>query len=150
MSKKTYAEKLRDPRWQKKRLEVLQRDGWTCQRCNAKDKTLHVHHYHYVRGKEPWEYENNSLVTLCERCHEIEASELASIEHYLLEVLRKQGWLTLEIYGLAFGLDKFSDGILPTNLRRAIALAVHSDEFKEIIAKEIKTLSIKNPGNNKG
>jgi len=26
----TYKEKLLDPRWQKKRLEVLERDGWAC------------------------------------------------------------------------------------------------------------------------
>ncbi len=26
----TYAEQLKDPRWQKRRLEILQRDEWRC------------------------------------------------------------------------------------------------------------------------
>ncbi len=65
----TYAELLKDPRWQRKRLEILNRDDWTCQRCGAEDKTLHVHHRKYGRGF-PWEIENGFLVTLCEACHE--------------------------------------------------------------------------------
>lgn len=41
---KSYSEKLLDPRWQKKRLEILARDNWTCQRCGAVNCELHVHH----------------------------------------------------------------------------------------------------------
>jgi len=67
-----YAEKLRDPRWQRKRLEVLQRDDWTCQRCWSKDRTLNVHHKTYLRGHEPWEYDAALLLTLCEDCHPIQ------------------------------------------------------------------------------
>lgn len=32
-------------------------------------KGLNIHHTHYTRGCKPWEYENDSLVTLCEDCH---------------------------------------------------------------------------------
>lgn len=67
----TYAQKLRDPRWQKKRLEIMERDEFTCQICGCKDKTLNVHHRHYSRGREPWEYDGNALVTLCEPCHDL-------------------------------------------------------------------------------
>lgn len=66
----TYSEKLRDPRWQKKRLEVMQRDEFACRDCGSKDKTLHVHHCHYEKG-EPWETGSEFLLTLCEECHEI-------------------------------------------------------------------------------
>jgi 5-methylcytosine-specific restriction endonuclease McrA len=31
---------------------------------------LHVHHKFYIRGKNPWEYENSALSTLCWHCHE--------------------------------------------------------------------------------
>ncbi len=31
MDKQQYASKLKDPRWQKKRLEILQRDDFACQ-----------------------------------------------------------------------------------------------------------------------
>ncbi|MFA4944922.1 MAG: hypothetical protein WC789_09510 [Lentisphaeria bacterium] len=66
----TYSEKLKDPRWQKKRLEVMQRDEFRCVECGASDQTLNVHHAYYVRGREPWEYPDESLHTLCEPCHE--------------------------------------------------------------------------------
>ena len=67
-----YSEQLKDPRWQKKRLEILQRDDFTCQVCGDKESTLHVHHKCYTKGKKPWEYEAYSLITLCEECHKDE------------------------------------------------------------------------------
>jgi len=67
---KKYAEKIKDPRWQKRRLEILERDKWTCQECGDTTTTLHVHHLYYEKGKEPWEAEDNSLTTLCEACHD--------------------------------------------------------------------------------
>lgn len=42
--KKSYAEKLRDPRWQKKRLKIFERDGWACQDCRSTTNTLNLHH----------------------------------------------------------------------------------------------------------
>lgn len=66
----TYSEKLRDPRWQKKRLEIMSRDDFRCQACRSKEKTLNVHHRVYRKGKAPWEYEDDQLVTFCEDCHE--------------------------------------------------------------------------------
>ena len=52
--RRTYAEKLLDPKWQKKRLEVFNAAGWRCQECRAEDQTLNVHHSFYELGKEPW------------------------------------------------------------------------------------------------
>lgn len=69
MGKKKYSELLLDPRWQKRRLEVLQNSDWECKSCYAKDSTLHVHHKHYVQGRDPWEYEDSQLVVLCDDCH---------------------------------------------------------------------------------
>lgn len=66
----TYADKLRDPRWQKKRLKILEYAEWRCQICGAKNRTLHVHHSYYLRGKEPWQYPDGSLIAACEQCHE--------------------------------------------------------------------------------
>lgn len=73
--KKTYSEKLKDPRWQKKRLEVFNRDGFTCKSCESTKKTLHVHHLNYIAGREPWDYDLEYFITLCEDCH-AEVSEL--------------------------------------------------------------------------
>jgi hypothetical protein len=65
----TYSEKLKDPRWQKKRLEILSRDNFECQICLNNKLTLHVHHKKYISGVDPWDYENNFLMTICEECH---------------------------------------------------------------------------------
>lgn len=62
-----YSDLLRDPRWQKKRLEILQRDNFTCKHCKDTETELHVHHEAY-RGN-PWEIESDKLVTLCKHCH---------------------------------------------------------------------------------
>jgi len=72
----TYAEKLKDPRWQKKRLEVLNRDFFLCKYCMDGTTTLHVHHLKY--NGEPWEAKSEDLITLCEHCHVV-------IEHGKLE-----------------------------------------------------------------
>ncbi len=66
---KTYAEKLKDPRWQKRRLQTLERDDWKCAVCQSGDKTLHVHHMAYT--KEPWDAKEYELITLCEVHHEM-------------------------------------------------------------------------------
>ena len=65
----TYYEKLKDPRWQKKRLEVMERDEFTCQNCGDDESTLNVHHWYYTSGADPWDYEDEALVCLCETCH---------------------------------------------------------------------------------
>jgi len=66
---KTYAEKLRDPRWQKKRLEIMQRDGFACCNCGDSESTLNIHHWYYQKATEPWDYPNDALSCLCEDCH---------------------------------------------------------------------------------
>ena len=65
----TYSQKLKDPRWQKKRLQILERDNWKCKGCLDSERTLHVHHLSYEKGKEPWEYDDLNFITLCEECH---------------------------------------------------------------------------------
>jgi hypothetical protein len=72
MAKKSYSELLKDPRWQKKRLEIFLRDKFTCTECLRTEITLHVHHKHYEYGKNPWDYEEKYLVTVCEVCHSTE------------------------------------------------------------------------------
>lgn len=68
--KKSYAEKLKDPRWQKRRLRILERDGWACRVCGDTESTLHVHHVYYESN--PWDVPDDALRTLCEWCHDDE------------------------------------------------------------------------------
>lgn len=67
--KKTYSELLKDPRWQKKRLTILDRDKFKCTYCGDGTSELHVHHKKYLTGKKPWEYNKDMLTTLCGDCH---------------------------------------------------------------------------------
>lgn len=67
--KLSYAEMLKDPRWQKRKTEILTRDNFTCQLCGDTEKSLHVHHLRYIKGNKPWEYEDEDLITLCGDCH---------------------------------------------------------------------------------
>lgn len=107
MHRRTYTELLRDKKWQKKRLEVFQRDEWTCTKCSYKTdeyQSLHVHHKRYLAGYNPADYDLDDLETLCEECHRkehgiIDVSEydLALDEHdqvvsYDLRKLKRIGF----------------------------------------------------------
>ena len=88
MSKRTeYYEKLKDPRWQKKRLEILDRDKWQCRWCQDGSSTLHVHHLFYLPGREPWNIPNGFLITLCESCHKPEDVSFDNPPGVLTEII---------------------------------------------------------------
>lgn len=79
----TWIEQLRDPRWQRRRLDILQRANFSCEYCGRADLPLHVHHGLYHKGHAPWQYADDELKSLCEECHRD--------EHALREVLKQ--WL---------------------------------------------------------
>lgn len=68
----TYAERLQLPQWQKKRLEILQRDKWRCCVCGNDKDSLHVHHKEYLPSRDPWDYSDDNFETLCKACHKKE------------------------------------------------------------------------------
>lgn len=98
--KSAYAKKLRDPRWQKTRLKVLDRDKWMCQECYDISKPLNVHHCYYDGYKNPWEYPLGSLVTLCEDCHKSESDpEIKEVAlDQIDKFLKEYGYLTSNIF----------------------------------------------------
>lgn len=100
MTKKSYTELLRDPRWQKKRLKILERDNWTCRKCESKEKTLHVHHLYYEYGKNPWEYPDLSLSTLCLECHEEETESIKAVTGDLIKILKQRGFMSDDFHFL--------------------------------------------------
>lgn len=65
-----YAQQLKHPNWQRKRLEALQAADFECANCGEKESMLHVHHKRYVKGRMAWEYKIEELMVLCEACHE--------------------------------------------------------------------------------
>jgi hypothetical protein len=99
-----YYEKLKDPRWQKLRLEIMQRDDFTCQMCGDKNKTLNVHHRRYIKNTEPWDYPPHTLVTLCEICHEGEKDQMEENMEILVEQLKNK-FFAEDILDLAEGFN---------------------------------------------
>lgn len=86
----TYAEKLKDPRWQKKRLEVFNRDSFKCLLCEDNKTELQVHHISYDANCEPWDYPLENFQSLCKHCHSIislfnlpEGREISSIKKHI-------------------------------------------------------------------
>ncbi len=144
-----YLKKLRDPRWQKMRLEVFQRDSFHCQRCPPSETgeestdTLHVHHNYYETGKEPWEYPVEAFTTLCETCHEAETANRPEMDKYLIQALKKTGLPYFGVEALAGALETLPVGYLAnfyneyrlTNFAEAIA---ESPEKLEVLHEVLK------------
>lgn len=82
-----YIDQLKNPKWQKKRLEVFSRDNFSCAHCSNEEETLHVHHKKYLKNKMAWESPLEDLVTVCESCHKKLHSpgQLQSIEEMWIE-----------------------------------------------------------------
>jgi hypothetical protein len=76
----SYADDLKHPLWQQKRLEVFQRAGFRCQRCGTAERELHAHHRIYLKGRRPWEYEDALLECLCNICHDLAHAEREELD----------------------------------------------------------------------
>jgi hypothetical protein len=83
-----YQKKLLDPRWQKRRLEILKRDGWKCVNCGETEKSLHVHHKKYLAGYEPWDTPKKYLETLCGDCHKSAWETRAYFQTIVLDLVK--------------------------------------------------------------
>jgi DNA-directed RNA polymerase subunit N (RpoN/RPB10) len=79
----TYQEQIKSPKWQKKRLEILNLRGFKCEKCSNEEKQLHVHHGAYIIGNKVWDYEESSLHTLCYSCHSVISDDINYYNHAL-------------------------------------------------------------------
>ena len=147
MPNPSYSEKLRDPRWQKKRLEIMQRDAFTCQECGAAEKTLNVHHCFYEYGKDPWDYPDSSLTTLCEDCHELE-SDTRWAKNMLCRALSEKGFRMKHFMGLAYSiLQQWEDVVVgPDQLTTILEDEIRkfADFYSKNIADELGGLTNSN------
>lgn len=126
-----YQDKLRSPKWQKKRLEILQRDNFTCQLCGDEKTELHVHHIKYTG--EPCEAPDEDLQTLCKTCHELE-----TLLHKKGETLIFVHKLERNIFG-KLKSGKITVGFYNDEKRKYLALIIDQPEkFKEIINVLVK------------
>lgn len=112
MSNDSYLQKLQDPRWQKLRLSIFQRDDFTCRFCGNKDQSLHVHHLKYDKGKNPWDYEGKYLITLCSDCHNAEHEYRWDILNELRDAFGEMplSYMTLECFTSA--IDAYQQEVI--------------------------------------
>jgi hypothetical protein len=101
MSKPTYLELLRDPRWQKRRLEIMNRAAFMCEECGDGASALNVHHRIYRKGAAPWEYPDPELICICETCHQAEHLVRDGIASAMAQL---SGARLQELLGFAEGL----------------------------------------------
>ena len=129
-----YSEKLKDPRWQKLRLEILKRDNWMCQSCGEKDLVLHVHHRYYTKGKEPWEYPSKALLTLCGECHWEEYMIWPKAERELIESF-KEKFLADGAHEIAIALHYMTLTHHPEVVASAIAWILGNEDMQKELVK---------------
>lgn len=66
--KRHSARVTRGPRWKALRLQALERDGWQCVACGARQR-LECDHIEPVRDSPELSYVLSNLQILCGRCH---------------------------------------------------------------------------------
>lgn len=101
-----YTHNLKNGDWQKKRLEIFNRDGFRCRNCNSKD-ALCVHHILYEHTL-PWLTQDKYLISLCDQCHKKEENlRLKKFDYY--EIVKESGLTRLQLINiLAITRDYFS------------------------------------------
>lgn len=109
MSGQSYFELLRHPKWQEKRLRIMERAHFECENCSADDSTLNVHHSYYEKGLKPWEYPDESLHCLCDDCHE-KADELRKKINRQIGRLSSIGASLDQLLGFAYALEMEQGG----------------------------------------
>jgi hypothetical protein len=110
--KPSYTDLLKHPKWQRKRLEIMQRADFKCEECDNDEVTLNVHHSYYKKDHAPWEYPNESLHCLCENCHE----RITNIQNRLNRQVRKLSKrydCLLMLLGYALGIESEIDLDVP-------------------------------------
>lgn len=120
-----YSEKLKDPRWQKKRLKIFERDEFHCQQCGDGESTICVHHLRYVSGLEPWDYPDCLLLTLCEDCHSAEYEGMRESIGSLVEQVKECGFLSGPVQDLAEVFNGMEMPYTPEVMAAALKWAFH-------------------------
>lgn len=122
----TYADKLRDPRWQRRRLEILSKSDFCCCECGDNTKTLNVHHKIYRKGRDPWDYPDSELTALCVDCH-TEQHEIRDSITETMAVLESCDIAVIDGFAHGLGLGTCLDSVKVKSFEHAhgIALAFH-------------------------
>ena len=128
-----YQELLTDPRWQKKRLKIFERDSFTCVRCGRQDKTLHAHHKYYIKNRDPWDYKDCVIATLCDPCHKHEHDVSYTNSKALVNAMYDGGFLSDEILLISHSFRDIKHIYHPSNTAAMLSWAIRESEIMEHI-----------------
>lgn len=105
----TYQEQIKSPKWQKKRLEILNLRGFKCEKCSCEERQLHIHHRFYLKDRKAWEYNNDVFQVLYHSCHENEhlSEHVNDFDIYKYLILRLND--KDEAFGVALIIDSLID-----------------------------------------
>lgn len=146
---KDYKNALASPQWQKKRLEIMQRDNFACRYCGNQERTLHIHHKSYEKGKKPWEYDNKNMITLCDKCHEYITDEKNSLyENFIFarNSIREFGFSDAILNAIFVHIVSFFEGLkvgedddkIATIIDDAVMCTQNYDDIKMLACLGIK------------
>jgi len=122
MSNQEYSEALKHPKWQKKRLQILELSKFGCNRCGDENKSLHVHHTIYRKNKKPWEYPDHEFMVLCDTCHE----RLHKMKQSLADSIAGQySWEKIELFGYMSKMEAGDIDVMRDFFQRHNEYAVH-------------------------
>lgn len=121
----TYAQKLKDPRWKSRRLQILKAANYKCTHCDATER-LEVHHINYRKGREPWDYSDSELMCLCRKCHElVEGSAIPDLRS-LVAVLPP--WI---LFGLCVTIERTVCAMKEKRKPISVAMILEEAAFRE-------------------
>ena len=81
-----YSEQLQDPRWKRRRYEILVRDKHACKICGYLGPHVNVHHIEY--SGMAWDAPDDALITLCRNCHRKLHIDKIPVGHSIREILK--------------------------------------------------------------
>lgn len=111
-----YQQILNRKEWQDRSHQIKTRDNLKCQAfdCITPHSILQVHHLDYFNNKEPWNYPDDLLITLCSSCHKKENNRYL-LEGRLHTALKQKGFLVGDIIAFTTQLytnQRFVDNLL--------------------------------------
>jgi hypothetical protein len=90
----------------------MERDEFACVICYDNESTLNVHHCYYGKKRDPWDYDNDHLMTLCEECHK-------DVEAKREEILKELTW-EVPIYSI-HAIATWADSLFLANISAAFS-----------------------------
>ena len=129
-------EQLKDPRWKKKRKQILSRANGHCEQCGKKveEGMFQVHHEDYI-GVLIWQYPNSTLRALCIDCHQEKSHE----EQKAKAVKKKEYERISEEEEAAYDLmESKGDKMIKENGEDHIVNVVEKSHGKSILPNEEK------------